>query len=997
MAGAIQKEDIINITGLDGDVSKAIESLKKMAGAATELSKSLGDTKGLKELNTALKTLNQVQNEFAKFQSKMVDIAIKNEKLLAQEAKTKQENIKIDQQSNKTKAEGVKILEQEEKVKTQAAKTGTQEAKTKTELARGEKILNTEKKETIKLTTEERLTTQLLLKEEKLRIIINNSLDGSYDKLDAQLKLNIITLQKMSEAERATSANAKQLVIDNKTLVAKLNDIDKQSGRTGRSFNGLQWQVTQLARELPSLAYGANVFFGAIGNNLPMLIDELNQVRTANKLAAEQGRTTVPAWKQMASSILSWQTALIVAITLLTVYGRDIVEFGRGLFGLGSSFDAVTEKTKRFNDAQLESKKKIIDETHELKIWYGVSQDATKGRESQIAAINILNDLYPSVFRNFTQEEILAGKAKDAYLELASSIEILAIQESKRDEIKKLANERAENERKKEEAQIKSGEAMAKARIEGVAGNRQGLPTFLNPFVIYQAAVYAYQDQTIKKFDKMNGVITERIETVKGELKGGKDLIDPLGIARAKKEFEEFALIGEDSKKIWKGDYAKDGVTTYKQWLEIQLEGNDNLKQRIELEKELKSLEKKDSGSGGKSGKSDAVKEAERLSKLREDIRKDDHKIWLESEKDIYSDLEDERKKDEKDIKDGIDDVANVKKYISDKTVSDAEASIHEEMMLKINASAEEIKNAKGNADKIREIQEKLEFDLLESERKILQAKLDSGLIIGNDAEQIQKRINAIEESKAKKGIDITTKTDEEKKQIAQETMQATNALLQQGLDFSQQIYSAQAMRAQEAYNAEIKAAGDNLEAKTLADRKFEEEDKKIKKRQAIADKLQAIFNAGLNLALAIGSPNIFAKPILIAAATLGLATAVATPLPQFADGVENFEGGLAVLGDGTGSNSGKELVTEPSGRKWLSSGSPSVYNLASGSSVTPADETRRMLAAMAFDQVREVIDMSETNSHLSKIAKNTKNSAVPYTDNKGRTVIKRGSLTTTL
>lgn len=89
---------------------------------------------------------------------------------------------------------------------------------------------------------------------------------------------------------------------------------------------------SQVARELPSLAMGPQMFILAISNNLPMLADAISDVRKQNELLAASGQKGVPVWKQLASSIFSWQTALVAAISLGIVFGKDIANWVSSLF-----------------------------------------------------------------------------------------------------------------------------------------------------------------------------------------------------------------------------------------------------------------------------------------------------------------------------------------------------------------------------------------------------------------------------------------------------------------------------------------------------------------------------------------------------------------------------------------------------------------------------------------------------------------------------------------
>lgn len=117
-----------------------------------------------------------------------------------------------------------------------------------------------------------------------------------------------------------------------KEEVAKTPSIDIDTEAVTRKTNNLKMQFSQVARELPSLAMGPQMFILAISNNLPMLADAIADVRKQNELLAASGQKGVPVWKQLASSIFSWQTALVAAISLGIVFGKDIANWVSSLF-----------------------------------------------------------------------------------------------------------------------------------------------------------------------------------------------------------------------------------------------------------------------------------------------------------------------------------------------------------------------------------------------------------------------------------------------------------------------------------------------------------------------------------------------------------------------------------------------------------------------------------------------------------------------------------------
>lgn len=84
--------------------------------------------------------------------------------------------------------------------------------------------------------------------------------------------------------------------------------------------------MAQIARELPSLAMGPQMFFLAISNNIPMFTDAVGNARKEYERLTAAGQKATPVWKQVLSSLFSWQTLMATAITLTVVYSKEIWE-----------------------------------------------------------------------------------------------------------------------------------------------------------------------------------------------------------------------------------------------------------------------------------------------------------------------------------------------------------------------------------------------------------------------------------------------------------------------------------------------------------------------------------------------------------------------------------------------------------------------------------------------------------------------------------------------
>lgn len=265
-------------------------------------------------------------------------------------------------------------------------------------------------------------------KEQENIIKIQQASDGSLTQLRRQLSLLTGQYDNLSKDLRS-GATGKELIVQIQAVTKELSEAEQASGRFYRNvgnyasgWNGLNVQVQQLARELPSLAVSMNTFFLAISNNLPMLIDEIKLAKDRLAELKAEGKEGTPVWKQLTKSLLSWQTALVVGITLLSSYGSEIADWVKELFKAKENIDILKESLKAYNETILEGRKAAQDQLTELQLLYDAAVDAAKGTDERTKAVKKLKDEYPDYFKSLDNEVILAGKAKSAYDQLTQSI-----------------------------------------------------------------------------------------------------------------------------------------------------------------------------------------------------------------------------------------------------------------------------------------------------------------------------------------------------------------------------------------------------------------------------------------------------------------------------------------------------------------------------------------------------------------------------------------------
>lgn len=207
-----------------------------------------------------------------------------------------------------------------------------------------------------------------------------------------------------------------------KEETAKTQAIDIDTDAVTRKTNNLKTQFSQIARELPSLAMGPQMFILAISNNLPMLADAISDVRKQNELLKASGQKGVPVWKQLAGAVFSWQTALVAAISLGIVYGKEIGNWVKSLGKVKKELIDTQKIQDDLNKVQVEGGKAAAEETTKLRLLYTASQDTSKSMKERNKVVDELQKMYPSYFGKLSNEEILAGKASDAYDRLTKSI-----------------------------------------------------------------------------------------------------------------------------------------------------------------------------------------------------------------------------------------------------------------------------------------------------------------------------------------------------------------------------------------------------------------------------------------------------------------------------------------------------------------------------------------------------------------------------------------------
>lgn len=286
------------------------------------------------------------------------------------------------------------------------------------------------------------IQTKILNQTAKYQAQINQSAEGSYNRLAAQYALNKIKLNAMSASERSATESGKKLEQETAAIYKEMIRLQEATGNHrlsvgnyAKSWDGLGMSVSQVVRELPAAAVSLNTFFLGISNNIPIVVDEIKKVVEQNKQLRAEGKPTVSVTKQIVSALFSWQTALVVLLYALSANGKEIISWITSIFkgkaAIKSHIDIledVSKELKTTNDSygenmatlkKLQNEWKNLSSLKEQKQW--IRDNKTEFDKLDVSVRNV-NDA-ENIFVNNTAALI---KALEARAEAAAAMKLAA-------------------------------------------------------------------------------------------------------------------------------------------------------------------------------------------------------------------------------------------------------------------------------------------------------------------------------------------------------------------------------------------------------------------------------------------------------------------------------------------------------------------------------------------------------------------------------------------
>lgn len=309
-----------------------------------------------------------------------------------------------------------KKIQETEKARQSQLKTEQENLKVKKQLQaiadKTEKQLEREKKNAEKLNNEyEQLKKQYAdASNESLRLgaALFKQANGNEELFDQLIKTDKAYQDSVKNAQNYNNALDKLEI-----------NIGKAQRRVGQ-YERAQFSLQQILREFPSLAISPQTFFLAISNNIPMLADDFKKLAASVDESTGKSLGARGAFKQLAQSIFSPQTAILAVVSALTLFGDKMIDAVARLFTGKKSFEDITREVNNFNQVIEESKRRVEDLNSEVSFLKQLSDINIKVRfdEDQGAILALQGDAVTTrevIGELRKEEELLVQNSRRAF------------------------------------------------------------------------------------------------------------------------------------------------------------------------------------------------------------------------------------------------------------------------------------------------------------------------------------------------------------------------------------------------------------------------------------------------------------------------------------------------------------------------------------------------------------------------------------------------------
>lgn len=227
-----------------------------------------------------------------------------------------------------------------------------------------------------------------------------------------ELKKREAELQKqldgMAKSEVKNRQKIDQLLIQNKKQydalaiavgkqVAGNDKLNKSLVTTGKNLGNLSNAGSQLLREAPSFTYSIQTGVLALSNNIPILIDQLNNAKKA-------GASTTEIFKALGSSVFGITGLITIAVSAFTIFADKIFASGKASKDAKDEYQEYIDTIKNTNLGAIRG---IDEQTNKTRLLVATINDTAIAADKRNDAYLDLQRLYPDILEGVTKEQFL--------------------------------------------------------------------------------------------------------------------------------------------------------------------------------------------------------------------------------------------------------------------------------------------------------------------------------------------------------------------------------------------------------------------------------------------------------------------------------------------------------------------------------------------------------------------------------------------------------------
>jgi hypothetical protein len=620
-----------------------------------------------------------------------------------------------------------------------------------------------------------------------------------------------------------------------------------------------------------------------------------------------------------------------------------ILNFRSGEGFMRNVVQGATELVDVFSDwMRIKPSTEIENEQIQLNLLVGRLANTNLKEDERLEIINEINKNYPKFLEGLDTENLsmqdLTKRLKEYNKEFINRIILQKQQEKIESLLKKTGSTRLQIE--KDTIKMEGKLAKISAQL-GIEEETLGKTVYEQLFIIQKRAkeqgkimpqllLYQYQLTNLIKMQGMYGVMEDKAAEMTKER---EEIAKRLGISLDELDSKENDLVSTGSKVI----------QTIQDEEESEKEKNKRIKEAITLIEQSTELA--------------IQKEKERLmnSKL---IGKEREALQEEINTNIEN-LEIESLNKQLAIKGlSADQEFNIQKQLFDKRFNLSQKEYQESEKL-IDQQIDDIERQTEIAI-YNEKKRLLESSAVGEERVILNQEVADN-ILAIEIENLEKLLEiseisaeerlAIEQQLLEKKLELKDQELDKEKEVSKIKKALNSEEFQVGIEIGNQLFEfgsalrdAEIQKLEEEMAYKLTLAGDNEQQREAIEEEYNRKVNQIKRKQAISDKAQAIFNAAINTAVAITKslPNLALAILVGILGAAQIATIAAKPIPKFKHGVKNKKNsGIGIVGDAYQS----ELIRLPNTDNYFETPSkPTLTYLPKGSDVIPHYEKENII-----------------------------------------------------